>query len=169
MSRDSLIGLNDGLALSFLEIADVIEQVWASEPLSALDIIEETAEFYSNPANRAKKDGGGYVYETEDGRKCAAGRCMSIIPGPNFGGINDIKNTIGDGIYSAPFTQEVFKPEYRGHDATFWRNLQKWHDNDANFDDGGISGQGHRLLNRWRYVRSMRRSIPAETNPLFVG
>ena len=105
-----------------------------------LEIIEETEKFYSNPANRGT-DGNGYVYKTEDGRKCAVGRCLIDKDLAYLRG--SITDVVSHGVYlNSTQIDALFLSEYKGHEITFWRALQKWHDDSRNFTNIGISDKG---------------------------
>lgn len=93
--------------------------------MSKAEIVEETIQYYlEDPARRAfTLDPKGRImcwYYMDNGRKCAVGRCM---------------------IDSSPFAtyrftplqitelESLLKPDYRGHPAEFWVQLQQLHDN----------------------------------------
>ena len=111
--------------------------------MTKLEIIAETAAYYSNPSNRGKKPEGGCFYLTKDGKMCAFGRCMidpSYLAG--YGGLEDGEFLGANKGVTKHFTQELLKPEYRGHNSSFWSALQNWHDDDSNFTETEISNIG---------------------------
>jgi hypothetical protein len=115
------------------------------------EIILETAEFYgSDPSRRAVVNQDGRAkcrYLTEDGRKCAVGRCL--IEGKKmlyFGNQEPMSAELIDiAVNEIANLQDILMPEYRGHDIYFWGCLQEFHDSDFNFTDTGLSecGQNH--------------------------
>ena len=115
------------------------------------EIILETAEFYgSDPSRRAvvQQDGRAKCrYLTEDGRKCAVGRCL-IEGGKIFHGDSvDAQEAMSAELANMPVNditnlQDVLMPEYRGHDIYFWERLQGFHDCDNHFTDTGLSEDG---------------------------
>jgi hypothetical protein len=117
------------------------------------EIILETAEFYgSDPSRRAvvQQDGRAKCrYLTEDGRKCAVGRCL-IEGGELHCHCSAFDN--GCEVFSATWAdtpvnritnlQDILMPEYRGHYIYFWERLQEFHDCDSHFTDTGLSKAG---------------------------
>jgi hypothetical protein len=96
-------------------------------PKSAQEIILETYAAYPTIKSCAMNiDTGACEYLTPDGKMCAIGRCL-IEPGDKMlvGSLNrDDKWRIGQILWS----DDLLKPEYRGHPPEFWADLQKWHD-----------------------------------------
>ncbi len=120
--------------------------------LTKIEIIKETAEFY-NSENRGYdyiKDNCMYI--TNDGKKCAIGRCL------NTKGIQAIKNIQTKSFIILFPTNEILdsylKPKYRGHIKDFWLTLQSFHDTDEFWDKEGLSGDGkfeyEELLKRYK-------------------
>ncbi len=103
-----------------------------------LEIIQETVEAYTDANNRGTSS-WGYEYVTEDGRKCAAGRCM-VAPELYCGSIDSL--ALKNHGSNVPFSDELFLPEYRGHSREFWQDIQSLHDSDINFVDGTWSELG---------------------------
>jgi len=119
------------------------------------EIILETAEFYgSDPSRRAvvQQDGRAKCrYLTEDGRKCAVGRCL--IEGEKIfhGDCVDAQEAMSAELADTPVNditnlQDVLMPEYRGHDIYFWARLQEFHDCNSHFTDTGLSKAGQHQL-----------------------
>jgi hypothetical protein len=114
-----------------------------------LEIIQETQDAYADPRHRAVKlsqngfeDGCVYL-DSRNGNMCALGRCM-LDPSPTCGlyasGLADEKGSL----------DAVLKKEYRGHAVQFWVELQRFHDNAMNFEDGGLSVNGLGYLSELR-------------------
>lgn len=105
------------------------------EHLSKIQIIEETVAYYSeNPKERrGLNENESCVYSNEEQtRFCAVGRVL-INPLDLENKVQEHSNysdgtidTIGR-EYSGNI-QEVFKEQYRGHEMSFWRELQILHD-----------------------------------------
>lgn len=94
------------------------------------EIVRETVEYYCNNP-RALSEHGDCLYLTEDGNRCAVGRCLkkpvryflttkSSDPLP----ISEHDLSVDDIIN----LDQYLKKEYRGHDSLFWRRLQVLHD-----------------------------------------
>ena len=116
------------------------------------EIILEIAAFYGeDPSRRAvvKQDGRAKCrYLTEDGRKCAVGKCL--IEGEKIlsvGIVGAISAELVDiAVGEIENLEDVLMPEYRGHDTYFWERLQEFHDCDVHFTDTGLSKDGvHKL------------------------
>lgn len=132
------------------------------------EIILETVEWYkSHP--RAVVGVGECVYLTEEGNKCAVGRVMRLsdeelgeLQGPVYKltrGTDFIKSS-GEEI---KFDDGMLQEEYRGHEEEFWKDLQKLHDDDENWIEGGedfvnqLTVQGEREMYRMAtYARNSK-------------
>ena len=119
------------------------------------EIILETAAFYGeDPSRRAviKEDGRAKCrYLTEDGRKCAVGKCLIEGKKMLYVGVVDPQEAMSaelvDGqVHDIANLEDVLMPEYRGHDTYFWSGLQEFHDSDFHFTDTGLSELGERYL-----------------------
>lgn len=116
------------------------------------EIILETAAFYGeDPSRRAviKEDGRAKCrYLTEDGRKCAVGKCL--IEGEKIlsvGIVGAMSAELVDGqVHDIANLEDILMPEYRGHDTDFWARLQEFHDCDVHFTDTGLSEDGEHKL-----------------------
>jgi len=117
------------------------------------EIILETAEFYgSDPSRRAVVNQDGRAtcrYLTEDGRKCAVGRCLIEGEKMLYDSTQDDSTQVLVSAESADIAvnritnlRDVLMPEYRGHDIYFWKRLQEFHDCNSNFTDTGLSEDG---------------------------
>ena len=114
--------------------------------MTETEIIKETRDYYAeDPADRRGISRGTQCeFVTDNGKRCAVGRCMTdeAIDVINCGG--------GIGGDSLPALDallkkngiEMFKPEYRGKDFEFWFHLQEFHDPTANWNYEGITAQG---------------------------
>lgn len=105
-----------------------------------LQILQETADYYSaDPSRRAITD-GFCDYIADNGNKCAVGRCSRFSKKlfDIAGTANEVLETYSD--------KQFFKPEYQGHSIEFWRELQLFHDNDYLWTKTGLSSKGRRRL-----------------------
>jgi hypothetical protein len=135
---------------------------------SKLQIIEETVQVYSNPANRAVKlrSGACYYHSLKNDKRCAVGRCFQ----PDV----KIRHTYTDTpeceyeqCYFAELVDEIanleelLKPEYRGHELAFWMDLQKFHDDASNFTDCGLSIRGELFIQtlKEKYEEDQKQNI----------
>ncbi len=111
-----------------------------------LEIIEETAAAYPNNNARAVNPGGMgafYQYRTNEGKECGVGRCL-LEPWLYAGSIDIL--TLQRSGSLVPFTQDLFKEEYRGHEVSFWTDIQGFHDHDCNFTESGLTEDGEEYL-----------------------
>lgn len=126
------------------------------------EIIEETYEYYKIHPQAINKN-GGCSYLTEEGHMCAVGRCMTdevvAFQKENMDeGAGGCKTPLNDfrfhsGICSYVDLDQFLRPEYHGHSTDFWRELQKFHDDNL-WKDGQINISGQEdyknLLERWQ-------------------
>lgn len=128
--------------------------------MTANEIIIETLQYYlEDPSRRAVStpaEAGKCKYLTEDGRRCAVGRCLvSNLEGVDLTtlitdvhGLNaELQDVLLGGLEGA------LKPEYRGHSIKLWTMLQQMHDDYALWRQEGPSG-GYRALAKWLLVRA---------------
>lgn len=108
----------------------------AEQQTRMLEIINETVAFYTeDPDRRAVDDGGTCTYfDDNTGKMCAVGRCLVDAEevADNWGDAEDLLE--GYGSYNTS-GQSMFKPEYQGLPLKFWRDLQRWHDDDDVWSD----------------------------------
>jgi hypothetical protein len=110
-----------------------------------LEIINETAEYYGADTSRRGVDRGhitGTVsckYYTDDGKMCAVGRCLI-----DASQVRDSVTIAAHLFFSSGYG--ILKPEYRIEDASFWRDLQNFHDNTHNWDENGLTEFGKTKL-----------------------
>ena len=120
---------------------------------TAVEIIQETFEFYSDVSKRAFDE--KCVYLSENGNKCAVGRCMNDKADFNFiGYVDEYCNDNGLTSEEEEYPLDAhLKEEYHGHTLQFWSNLQDLHDTSVFWNDKGPSEQGEkqykRLLERY--------------------
>jgi hypothetical protein len=120
--------------------------------MTKLEIINETVEFYSaDPKRRSfyidEKDVTKCLYNGKNGEHCAVGRCLEDkyhemgqdLPKNSFALLDLFEGNDVKGL------DEMLKEQYRGHEAQFWAELQRLHDNPRNWTETGISqiGQIH--------------------------
>lgn len=118
--------------------------------MTALDLILETEKFYTeNPNKRGIKINtngfqDGCQYLTDDGRKCAIGRCMitptTTMNGDPYGLWDE--NLRDNNEISKLIFEDILKPEYKGLSIELWKSLQMWHDNPDNWDKNGLTNKG---------------------------
>ena len=106
--------------------------------MTKTEIINETAKFY-NLSNRGyNEDENQCHYLTDDGKKCAVGRCISPEKLIFF---NDLHQNEGVGAVSD--LQEFLVEGYAGHSIEFWKDLQIFHDRKRYWDEDGLTVAGH--------------------------
>lgn len=109
--------------------------------MNKVEIIEMVANHY-NLGNRSTS-GTGCMYRTDDGRMCAVGMCMNVAAidkyGNYVGSISEISGKINNGAEGLDL---IFKEEYRGHDVSFWDDLQSLHDYRYYWTLEGLSEDG---------------------------
>lgn len=105
------------------------------------ELIEETANFY-NLSNRGYVEGVGCDYLASNGNTCAVGRCILDEKIAEFQdrfegeGIYTIVGCYGDDFKS------YINPKYLDISQELWTDLQKFHDNTANWTNTGLSTRG---------------------------
>lgn len=105
-----------------------------------LEIIEETANFYTLKNRGWNESAKSCEYLTKEGNMCAVGRClMNALDIPSAyidSGIKELSELHDDGV------DGLLKEEYRGHNDDFWMDLQNLHDNASMWTDTGLSEKG---------------------------
>lgn len=116
--------------------------------LSKLEILEETVKYYSEDTNRRALDiDSSCLYNTEDGRYCAVGRCF-----------NEEYKSTAEKLYSGKLVEHIpnleykLEPQYKGHEIEFWTKLQRLHDDDDNWDENGLSTDGEAKVNHIKEI-----------------
>jgi hypothetical protein len=119
--------------------------------MTANEIVIETVLFY-NRSNRGYEEAGSACrYYTEEGNKCAVGRCLSeegLATALDVEAKNGNSLTVSD-LHDACDIGNLLKPEYRGQTIEFWKHLQYLHDCGGNWTDRGISQGGLRSIEKW--------------------
>lgn len=109
------------------------------------EIIEETAKFYTSKNRSYDAETQNCYYIADDGKRCAVGRCIKDDK------VELAQTRLGDdAVVVDNFIQikQLFKPEYKGHDVTFWASLQHFHDQSCNWNENGMTDQGKVEYNR---------------------
>jgi hypothetical protein len=120
--------------------------------MTKIDIIQETADFYSADTTRRSFLNGKCVFNGENGTHCAIGRCMlplhqengSFLLGNTKSLISVIRLNHADKV-NDPINIDhtlhdlVLQEKYRGHNYMFWRDLQGLHDTSDNWDEKGLT------------------------------
>lgn len=131
--------------------------------LSKEQIVDETVNFYSEDTKRRAtaigevsdtKDplGSTCVYNTEDGRHCAVGRCL--LPVYHEQGVNLLGNDkILDDLLmdNDKELDDMLQKQYRGQTKSFWFKLQRLHDGDSNWDKKGLTYFGKHMVNELKF------------------
>lgn len=108
-----------------------------------LQIIQETADYYSaDPSRRAVDDGCCYYFL--DNKKCAIGRLSNIAR--KLEDVSQAYYTIEDLLSEKFSDKQIFKKEYQGHEVKFWSDLQNFHDSEKFWTKTGLSSKGRRRL-----------------------
>ena len=115
--------------------------------MTKTEIINETVAFYSEDVSRRSftADGCWNILTSEDGitRKCAVGRCMNeeSISNPA-----NRKSSVGV-FKQNDSIDHILNPEYQGHSADFWAELQVVHDSTGHWDAQGLTPRGIEWIN----------------------
>ena len=108
--------------------------------MTAMQLVRETLMAYIKwPTKLRGKQLGICRYITDDGRKCAVGRCM----------LNPREHACAATVTSLSYRynfDDLLKPEYRGFPIQLWEELQTFHDYDGNWTNKGLSARGDRTL-----------------------
>ena len=107
--------------------------------MTKVEIINIAANHYNEKNRGRTNDGCRYI--TNDGRMCAVGMCMTDEA------LEDFKHHYGDvftvqAMIKSKSIDNILKDEFRGHSTSFWKELQRFHDTDMNWDDEGMSDSG---------------------------
>lgn len=112
-----------------------------------LEIINETAEYYSTDTTRRGLDvNGDCVYFTSKGQMCAVGRCLQDPKGIQIEANSLINQSISILVEQEILSTENFKPEYQIEDGGFWMQLQHFHDSEKYWDKDGLTEKGNSYL-----------------------
>lgn len=100
------------------------------------EIIDFVVQHITNQG-RAITETNFCLYYTPDGKRCAHSICVrdEILSeiNPKYGTACKLIEAFGD---------EVHKPEFRGNNIQFWRDIQHLHDNDEFWNDKTLSKKG---------------------------
>ena len=121
--------------------------------LTKMEILQDFKDnFVENPGNRAH-DGVNCQYLTFAGKKCAIGRWFTEDALERLGDfdypVEDVYGAYSGEAYSGEGLgcDDFLMPEVRGHDVTFWSELQELHDSPQYWHDYKLglnpSGQQH--------------------------
>jgi hypothetical protein len=103
--------------------------------LTAVEIINETVEFYSADVTRRSVENGYCAYAGTKGRKCAYARCWRDgVWTPEYEGKGPCSPQI-------PVPDALVEERYRGHSPFFWSSLQRLHDV-PNWNETGLNEAG---------------------------
>lgn len=112
--------------------------------LTKVEIIQSIIGIYiKDPSKRGIEKDGTCVFSTEDGRHCAVGQCLldSIKSAGNEWDLSEesapgLERIVTGGL------DTVLQPKYRGHELSFWCDVQNLHDNTGNWEETGMTLMG---------------------------
>lgn len=114
--------------------------------MTAVEIINETVEYYSADVSRrsVSPEGGCYYkleIEGEETKYCAVGRCFdqSVADMDHQNGVFHYLTDLKD----KNSLDEDLLPQYKGHPIEFWNTLQMLHDRNGYWDHTGLSPVGY--------------------------
>lgn len=114
--------------------------------MTKLEILEETVAFYSEDVDRrAYTEGEGCVYNTEDGKHCAVGRCLlPKLKELGTGFVGNFSTAVSELADRRDITNldSLLQEKYRGHNIEFWTDLQILHDSNSYWNEFGLSKEG---------------------------
>ena len=109
-----------------------------------LNLLQETVDYYSEDVTRrGVTTDGRCLYLSPLGGMCAVGRCISDPKG-----FEEITMKIGLGsisninLHKDIDFESLLQEKYRGFGIEMWKKLQAFHDNDAHWDENGITDSG---------------------------
>jgi len=110
--------------------------------LTALEIIEETIEFYSADITRRSIKDNKCAYAGDRGTKCAYSRCWKEgVWKEEYEGSNPFNNKM-------PRPDELVEERYKGHSAAFWFDLQRLHDDAMFWNQTGLTDAGKKYVEK---------------------
>lgn len=121
--------------------------------MTKLDIIEETVNYYSiDISRRSINNKGVCMYNSPNGNHCAIGRCL--LKKYKEQGTELKCNTLCVKSlflhYNKSTIDEILEEKYRGHDISFWEDLQDLHDNDQYWCPTGLTKEG---TERYKFLK----------------
>lgn len=134
--------------------------------MTKLEIINETAEFYSLKNRGVNEHTGQCLYfNPKNDTKCAFGRCIQddkihLFNNAALGELLGVPGIFGEGNsfghkgkYAGQNHDDFLKEEYHGHELDFWSHIQGFHDEVANWNADGLSDIGVRrkehMIEKW--------------------
>ena len=118
--------------------------------MTAIELIDETAAYYSQDTSRRAVDGDGFCMYKTKGKMCAVGRCILKKQNTRLaGGVNNICRN-GNKIN----LNNILKVKYKGLPQKLWVDLQNFHDVCSYWDDKGLTEKGQErvdgLKEQWK-------------------
>ena len=105
-----------------------------------LEILTETYLFYHGDVSRRAVVKGNCKYHTEDGRRCAIGRCIEGKEMNHF--MDRIKYDESANPIFQPYMIPYMKENYQINDVEFWLDVQKFHDCPSYWEYYGLTNLG---------------------------
>ena len=109
------------------------------------EVLLETIHTYTSNNRGYDEDKAMCVYETEDGKQCAVGRCMTqngIAFGKHLADSDKPSSVASIHDRSHSGIDYYLKPEYQGLRIGFWEDLQNLHDGLCYWDEKGLTKFG---------------------------
>jgi hypothetical protein len=107
--------------------------------MTALEILEETIEFYQNNPRSIDSTSGACKYKSDNGNECAFQRCVETDLS-EYEGLNAVMGK----------TDIQFKKGYEGYPKEFWNEIQWLHDHDDFWQDNKLSENGLKQYQKLR-------------------
>ena len=114
------------------------------------EIIDETIAAYTLNNRGVDKSGNCRYIVPDTGVCCAVGRCCEAPQAEWYGSFAMLRPRQFDNTFTPEQREEQFKPEYRGHSAFFWMDLQGLHDEALNWTSDGLSEEGKQRVDELR-------------------
>ena len=114
------------------------------------EIIDETLAAGYTLHNRGVEGDHCFYIAPESGVMCAVGRCCIAPQSDWVGPFTRLARTERDRAMAPDEREAELKPEYRGHSAFFWMELQTLHDDDMNWTNSGLSEAGKEYASELR-------------------
>jgi hypothetical protein len=115
------------------------------------EIIDETLAAGYTKTNRGLSPTGCVYISASTGVCCGVGRCCEAPQAEWYGNFTLLRPTENSPPFEPKEREQLLKPEYRGHSAFFWMELQGLHDEDDHWSETGLTKRGE------VYVAAMRR------------
>lgn len=115
------------------------------------EIIDETLAAGYTLTNRGIGfDGICRYIDPKNGVCCAVGRCCDAPSESWWGSWAHLRLSIDGEVLRPDQRETLLKPEYRGHSAFFWMDLQELHDDSDHWTETGLSEAGERQVKELR-------------------